>query len=334
MPAFFRENLPYKIAALIFAVLLHVYVASQQSPARVMTVPLTVRSLPPNLLLGADAPHQVMLTLSGTPDAVDRAEPGDVIASLDLAHTHAGKGLVVPILISAPDDLRADPTPDTVTLSLLPREARRMDVAAAEPGPALAGYRYEAPVITPRAVVVSGRQDAVDAVARLVVNVDAPADVGTVDGDFDIVALDAQGGQVQDVTLTPSHAHVVIHMVRAPSVKTVPVSPDITGALPATSQVSSVEISPRLILISGSADRLAQITSVGTTPVDITGTTGDITRTVNCVAPPGISFTGASAVSIIVHISAQNVPTPLPAVPTPSAISPAPPQPGAPIAPH
>ena len=42
-----------------------------------------------------------------------------------------------------------------------------------------------------------------------------------------IVALDAQGSQVQDVTLTPSHAQVVIHMVRAPAVKSVPVSPDL-----------------------------------------------------------------------------------------------------------
>ncbi len=323
MPAFIRENLPYKIAALIFAVLLHIYVAGQQSPSRVMTVPLAVRGLPPSLLLGEDAPRQMMLTLSGPADAVDQAGPGDVSAYVDLTHARAGKGLVAPVLVSTTGDLRADPAQDTVTLSLLPRETRRLDVAAADPGPALSGYRYEAPLISPRAVTVSGPQDAVDAVTRLVVKTDAPADVGTVDGDFDIVALDAQGGQVQDVTLTPARAHVVIHMVRAPVVKTVPVSPDVTGALAAGRQIGGVEVSPRLVLISGSAARLAQITSVGTAPVDISNAVSDVTRTVNCVAPPGVTFTGASAVTVVLHVTSQPAPGQTPTAPAPPVSPPA-----------
>ena len=43
-----RDNLPYKLLALAFAVLLHFYVASQQNPARLLTVPLTLRNLPPD----------------------------------------------------------------------------------------------------------------------------------------------------------------------------------------------------------------------------------------------------------------------------------------------
>ena len=52
MPAFLRENLPYKLLALAFAVLLHFYVVNQQTPGRLLTVPLTLRNLPTDVLVG------------------------------------------------------------------------------------------------------------------------------------------------------------------------------------------------------------------------------------------------------------------------------------------
>jgi YbbR domain-containing protein len=323
MLAIFRENLPYKIAALIFAILLHIYVAGQQSPTRVMTVPLILRNLPPGLLLGEDMPRQVMLTLSGPADEVDRAGLGDITASLDLSHSHSGKTLIAPVVINAPDDLHVEATPDTVTLSLMPRETRHMAVTAAVPIAALPGYRYETPRITPHTVTVSGRQDAVDSVTRLVVKTDAPTTVGTVNGNFDIVALDAHGSQVQNVMLTPAYTTVVIHMVRVPAVKTVPVSPNITGPLPVGIQVNGIEITPRLVLISGSTSRLAQIASVSTAPVDISNAVSDVTRTINCIPPPGVTLTGASAVTVIVHIGPPPTPGQVPAaIPNPVISSP------------
>ena len=46
--------------------------------------------------------------------------------------------------------------------------------------------------------------------------------------------------------------------------------------------------------------------------MDITGATGDITRTVNCEAPPGVTFSGASAVVVTVHMVSQAGATPAP----------------------
>jgi YbbR domain-containing protein len=316
MSALLRENLPYKIAALIFAVLLHFYVVGQQAPARMLTVPLAIRNVPSNLILSGDVPSQVQLTLSGPADEVDSMTATDVVASLDLSHSHAGQSLSEHVLVKCPADVQADPSPEMVTLALLPRESRRLAVTAADPGAALPGYRFEAPVVSPHYVLVSGSQDAVDAVHQLVVKTDAPTNLGSVDGNFDIVALDSRGSRIPDVTITPPQAHVVIHMVAAPAVKEVPVVPDITGSLPPTVQVTGTDVQPRIALISGTASRLAEITSVGTAPVDISNAVTDVTRTVNCIVPPGVVLKGTSAASVTVHIgppSSANPPPPNPA---------------------
>ena len=329
MTAILRENLPYKLLALAFAVLLHFYVTSQQTPARMLTVPLTVRNLPSDVLLGPEAPRQVTLTLNGPTDELDHVALADVTAAVDLGHARPGRNLTVPVLIKAPGDLQATANPDTVTLGLLPRQTRRMAVTAADPGPPLPGYRFLPARVTPRIITVAGGPDDVSAVTRLVARVDATS-VGTVDDDFDIVALDAQGSEVPGVVLTPARAHVAIRMVRAPAQKNVLVSPSITGALPPSSHVASVQVRPLNVVISGGPERLAQISTIGTASVDITGATGDITRTVTCEAPPGITFSGASAVVVTVHIVSQNPPSPAPTPSVPISL-PGNSTPGAPI---
>ena len=319
MPAFLRENLPYKLLALAFAVLLHFYVVSQQTPGRLLTVPLTLRNQPPGVLLDSDSPRQVTLTLDGSQEELDRVALADVTASVDLSHTRPGKRVSLPVQIKAPGDLQASASPDVVTLNLLARQTRRLAVAAADPGPPLPGYRFLPPRITPRLVTVSGDADDVASVVRLVARVDSGT-VGTIDDDYDLIAIDAQGGEVANLTLSPPRAHVSIRMVRAPAQKNVLVSADITGAPSPASRVGSIEVHPYTVVVAGGPDRLAQISTIGTAPVDVSGATADITRTVNCVAPPGVTFSGASAVVVTVHLVPQSAaapPAPTPATPQP-----------------
>ena len=217
--------------------------SASRTPGRLLTVPLTLRNQPAGRPAGPDAPRQVTLTLNGPADELDHVALADVTASVDLSHARPGKRVSLPVQVKAPDDLQASASPDTVTLDLLPRQTRRLAVAAADPGPALPGYRFLPPRITPRLVTVSGGPDDVASVARLVARVDASA-VGTIDDDYDIVALDAQGGEVPGVTLSPPRAHVTIRMVRAPAQKNVLVSADITGAPSPASRVGSIEVHP------------------------------------------------------------------------------------------
>ncbi|MBV9852012.1 MAG: hypothetical protein JO250_20290 [Armatimonadetes bacterium] len=321
MPALLRENWQYKMLALAFAVLLHYYVINQQNPARLLTVPLAVRNVPSDALLGPGAPTQVTLTLNGPADELDRVALADVTASVDLSRARPGKSLTLPVQVKAPDDLQAAANPNSVTLDLAPRQTRRMAVTAGDTGPPLPGYRFLPPRVTPRLVTVAGSPDDVASVARLVARVDASA-VGTVDDDFDIVALDVQGRAVPNVTLSPPRAHVTIRMVRAPALKNVLVSANVTGALPPSSRVDSIWIHPLTLVVAGRPGRLAEISTVSTAPIDVSGATSDVTRTVNCVAPPGVVFSGASAVVVTVHIVAQNAPAPAPATSPPASGTP------------
>lgn len=321
MPAFLRENLPYKLLALIFAVLLHFYVVNQQNPARMLTVPLTVRNLPTDVLMGQDAPREVTLTLSGPSDDLDHVAIADVTASVDLSQARPGKSLTLPVQIKTPDDIAATANPDVVALSVVSKQTRRLAVAATDPGPPLPGYRFMTPRVSPPLATVAGSPDAVTSVARLVAKVDASA-AGTVDDDFDIIALDAQGSQVPNITLTPARTHVLIRMERAPALKNVLVTANVTGAVGPSSRLDSIQIHPVTVVIAGRPERLAQINAIATAPIDVSGAAADITRTVNCVAPPGVAFSGASAVVVTVHVMPQgpSLPPPLPPAAAPAPI--------------
>ena len=205
-----RYNFGYKLLALCFAVVLHFYVAGlvNTRPSHVLIVPLSVRNLPPSLILDTSALPPVTLTLDGAPEEVSRLSAATVTAWVDLSHARPGATGPLPVhLAGLPPTVSADPPPPVV-LPLETRRRRQMPVGADDIGSTPAGYSFAAPVITPREAVVTGTRAAVGSVARLAAQADPDQAPGAVDEDFTLAALDASGSPVGDVTVSPATVHV------------------------------------------------------------------------------------------------------------------------------
>ncbi len=335
MFAVLRDNWRYKLLALVFAVALHAYVVGQSAPGqpRMMVVPLTLRSAPPGLLLDEKTLPQITVTLDGPAEDVAHVPEGGVTASVDLSHAHVGTNSSLPVHISLPTGLAgtvtAEAQPPSVPLLLQPKAHRRLPIMAVPPGAAPAGYVFRVPQVSPRYATVEGSRSAVGAVRQIVIKADDDTPVGTVDDTFPIIALDSDDSQVEGVTITPPTAHVRIEMGRAPVSKTLLISPRIVGIPAFPSRITDVQVSPPTLLVTGRSDRLTQVGTLSTVPVDVSGATSDVVRQVSCAPPPGLSPVGPGLVTVTVRISAPP-PSPAPSAPGAAAlpapaVSPAPP---------
>ncbi len=312
-----RHNFGYKLLALFFAVVLHFYVAGLNNtrPAHILILPLSVRNLPPSLILGgADLPS-VSLTLDGSADEINRLSDATVTAWVDLSHAKPGATTPLPVHVAGlPPSVSVENEPPPVSLALEPRRRRQMSVGADDIGTAPAGFSFSAPTITPREAVVTGTRAAVASVVRLAAQADPDQSPGAVDEDFTIAALDASGSPVGDVSVTPPTAHVRLDLVRALSRKTLIVSANVIGTLTAPYRFGNIEVAPATVTAEGRSEQLAAIGTLTTRPIDVSGATGDVVRRVLPLVPAGVTLSPSGPVTVTVHVIAP--PPVTPQVPT------------------
>ncbi len=99
--------------------------------------------------------------------------------------------------------------------------------------------------------------------------------------DVDLVARDASGGVVDNVTFNPRTVHVQIQVGSQIRTETVPVNPVIVGAPAAGYYITSIDITPSVVSVRGQADALALLKGkANTKAISIAGATGDVSAKV------------------------------------------------------
>ena len=324
MIASLRQNFGYKLLAVLFAVGLHLYAASL-SGARaphVLVLPLAIRNLPPGVILDEKDLPPVTLTLDGPADAIGKLTDASVTASVDLSHARPGKTPPLPVrLTGLPPDVTPENDPKPITLVLQPRRRRLLPIDTDDVGTTPTGYAFTPPVLAPREAVVTGAREAVDAVSRLVAQPDPDGKPGAVDDDFTLTALDAAGSPVGDVTVTPPTVHVRLGLTRSLARKSLVVSADVIGTLPAPYRFGSIRVSPATVTAEGRPERLAPIGTLTTAPIDVGGSQADVVRRVPLLVPPGVTLSPRGPVTVTIRVAAPPMPAPAAhqIAPTPAA---------------
>jgi YbbR domain-containing protein len=88
-----------------------------------------------------------------------------------------------------------------------------------------------------------------------------------------------------------------------PASRAVPVTVRFTGSLEDGLRIAGFEAVPRQLVISGAASSVNTVESLETDPVNLTGVSGDIQRTVAVfAADPAVRFVGGPRVIVKVHV--------------------------------
>jgi len=323
MLARLRENLSFKLLALVAAIMLHMYVASQQNPSqtKTVTVPIAVKDLPPGLIPGKPGP--VMVNLTGTSDELAKVADMNVVATVDLKHAHIGQNTGLPVDVElTPSSLNSsighsDFKPRSLVINIEERRRRKLPVTVEVSGASAPGFVTKRPsLLVPSTATATGPANDVDSIARLVVKPDITGATDTVDDDYQIVPVDSQGNDVANVQIIPETAHVQIGVVETGRTKEVFITPKITGTPAAGFEVGTVTVKPETVMLSGSLDQLTGVANVLTEPIDITGASAVVTKQVTCLPPAGITLSpGQTATVTIQIVSAAPVSPPAPTQP-------------------
>lgn len=301
-----RQNLGYKILALLLAIFLWFYVTISQRSAietRTFTVPVELRNLGKEYV-AAVTPARVRLILNGQPDALDSPSPPPE-AYVDLRHPKPGQRMVkVAYILPAEARLaRVEPPAVKLAVEAIIKKALKVEVNVVGTPPP--GYVLGEPEVTPAIVTVSGVSQVVAQVGHVVVNVDANYAGAGVPQTNPLRPVNDAGDAVPGVELSHSQARVALPIQRVLSYETVPVVVRAEGEPAPGYRIASVAVQPPVVTIAGERERLSQVKYVPTAPVDIAGAAAYLRRAVPLALPDGVTTVSETKVQVSVRIEPE-----------------------------
>jgi YbbR domain-containing protein len=284
------NNWPLKLAAVGLATLMYGGLAlSQNTQTYPGPVTVTIVHQPPNMVVLTGPPPVTVIRFFAPSGAL--VANSTFIATVDLAGFEGKTGIVsVPIDVTTPDPrirvLSYDPSYATLELDQL-KSQPGIPVLVVH-GPVPDGLTLGTTTVDPATVTISGAQTLVSQVESVRADVIIQPTGIDVDEDVRLTPVDKLGNAIRPLEVTPPTARVKIPVFSDQRTRTLPVNPIITGNPAAGFEIESVTVAPQVALVAGDADRLAQLTSVDTDPIPMTGVSDDETVTVGLALPTGV----------------------------------------------
>lgn len=136
-------------------------------------------------------------------------------------------------------------------------------------------------------ITVSGPEDSVNEVSKLVVRGNITASNTTTTASFPVVAVDSSGNVVSDVELSTNDVEATITLEKG---KSVPIKIQTTGKLKTGLTLESITANPNTIKILGDESDLDSTDEILSEPIDLSSITGDETIITSLVVPENITL--------------------------------------------
>jgi YbbR domain-containing protein len=304
-------NLVSLILAVILSVALWMNAVSTEDPneTRALSVPLSVEvvGLQQGLVAQGYQSVGVQVTIRAPRSVWDQLVPENVHARLDLTGKSEGN-YSVPIRIQTNISPVLVESVDPVSLNvLIDRMASRiMSVHVQLAGNLAPGFQAGTPSLTPETVSVSGPESTVDRVAQVVATVDVEGLRSAMDQSVELVPLDTDGTVVGGVAIDPKAVSISVPVQQLGGYRDLVVKVPLLGAVKSGYRLTGLAINPQVVtLYSDNPEVIRTLAGyVETEPLDISGASADITKSLGLVLPAGVQVVGDPLIVVQVSISA------------------------------
>jgi YbbR domain-containing protein len=299
------HNWPLKLAAVGLASLMYAGLAlSQNTQTFPGVIPVRYVNEPARTVVTPSTPEPINEVRYFADSSVPVAT-GTFLATIDLAGVEGRIGVVtLPISVTSPDPrirvLGFSPNFATVDLDVL-TSREGIPVRVVHP-PVPDGLTLGPVEVDPATVTVSGAASIVAKVDAVRADVTIPATGIDVDQDVQLVPIDKLGNAISPLDVIPATARVSIPVISDQQSRTLPINPDITGTPAAGFEIESVTVTPQVVLVTGDADTLANLTRIDTDPIPMTGVSADETVPVGLALPGGVVAVGSDTVFVAIGI--------------------------------
>lgn len=308
---FIFRNWALKGGAMLLAIILFVAMVAFQStqvwPGEVSIEPV---NQPLNAFLIKPHPMPTVGSIRYIASADVRVSSASFRATIDLKDVNVSSSdntLVKVKLVADPGIQIVDYQPQQISVTLDPVQTKNVAVRV-NPGAIPSGLSRGPMTLSVSQVQAIGAATALARVSTAEargVRIDASGlDVSE---DAPLVPVDASGAVVDNVTLNPPTVHVQIQVGSQLRTETVPVNPDVVGTPAAGYYITSIDVTPPVVSVSGEADALAQLKGmVNTQPISIAGATGDVSIRIALSLPSGVEAPDVTTIAVVVHLQSPS----------------------------
>ncbi len=316
-----RSNLGYKLIAVLMGISIWVYVLYQEIETDIRTRPVKIENEPENYVVTACQPQEVEVTLRGHRRMMESLRERGVVVIADISQIelHGPDDYIVRLRLSeVPVGIGShwEISPATTKVTLEPVESKERHVVAEPLGMPDEKYRLVGPpIVEPETVKVEGARSIVHEVQKVVATVDVTGLTADETLDVQPQALGRGDLKLAGVKITPSTVKVTVR-VRPVEFRVVPIRLNMSGKLPPGYRIVSVDINPLVVTVKGdtSSPNFAQLKSVDTDPIDISGKTTTLRRSIALRVPRGVSVLSTRFCRVTVEIAPESPPVvPVPA---------------------
>ena len=287
-----QHNLPVKIAALIVAVVLWLYVMNDQNPAidGGFPVPVTIENAPEGYQLSSDT-DKVTIRVRGPRSLFVSADASDFHARVNLADFAEGERAYT-VEASVPYGFElVSISPDKMTINLDRMIEKTLKASLTIGGAPASGYTVDKVIQADEAVKVQGPRSLVDQVVHVVGHINLSGQSSDDIAQVSFIALNTDGREVVGVTLVPSSTEVTVKLARGLTRKVVEVQSHPRSDLAPNLKLEGVTVTPARIEIAGAEDVISKISVIGTEEFSLADVRATEKREVRLQLPEGVTVT-------------------------------------------
>ncbi|NPA30930.1 MAG: hypothetical protein GXO37_02915 [Chloroflexi bacterium] len=304
-----KQHLTNFITALSLAVLIWIWAELESDPNETRTypqpIPLEVRGQAEDLIVVNTLPSGVILTLRA-PRSVweERLQPEQLEAWIDLSGLDVGSHTVpVQVAVHARPVQVVDYRPREVTVVLSRLIQRTLPVYVEVVGEPAVGYEARRPQSWPPEVTITGPEEKVNQVQRVVARINIQGVRETVRQQVRLQALDEQGLVVSGVQLSPPSVLVTVPVERLGGFRDVVVRVVLEGQPAPGYRITNVAVHPPVVTVFAQDPTLVQnLSFVETEPILLDQATEPLERLVPLRLPEGVSVVGDDRVRVEIQI--------------------------------
>lgn len=196
--------------------------------------------------------------------------------------------------------------PDSVAITLEPRQTREVPVEIVTRGTPALGYQVQALNFTPQKVIVSGPASSVERVQSARVVLDISERRQSLQQDYRLVSVDKNGDPVPYITCDPAQVTVSLTVEQLGNYRDMAIKVQLRGQPAPGYRVTRVEVDPLVVTAFGPTDLIRAMEGyIETAPVNLNQLTESISLTVLLQVPSGLSvLLPAPQVQVAIHVEA------------------------------
>ena len=292
MSKVYKRNLPPKIIAILFSLLLWVYVMSAINPritSDISNISIQLINLDEirqqGLVIVGEPGYNVRVRLNGRRDEVQRITREQIVAKVDLKGYRVGTNNI-PVEVFVDGQVDVDFTPKFITVELEEVVRRQKEVDIIIEGNPSEGYVVGQLEFKPTLVWVEGPESVVNQVNKVVGRLELENETENVVQSLALKAVTSRGVEVQNVNVQTQFADVVLTIDQ---LKKIEIVPKVTFNAAPGYIIKNTYLEPESIFVKGQGNLLANLVSINTEIRVINNVTENMQVTVPLELPDGIT---------------------------------------------